>query len=112
MALIDPGASSTVIRTALAKQLGGRSFSKAFSAEIEGQSFPLKLTGVKLEAEGCGLKPITAVVSDKLVDRSKPPVAMLLGHDYLQREQVWLLYAERAEDHKVACTKGSRGKAR
>lgn len=107
-ALIDPGASSTVISSALAKRVGGKSLPKKLTATIEGRRFPLKLTTVKLHAPDCDIAPITAVVSDELLARAGLRVDALLGHDYLQRKRVALLYAEKTEDHKAACTQGVR----
>lgn len=103
-ALIDPGASSTVISARLAKRLGGKLLPARYGASIEGRKHPVKLTAIKLHAPSCTEAVIPAVVSEQLVARAKLDVDMLLGHDYLQRKRVALLYAETPAEHKAACT--------
>lgn len=107
-ALIDTGASSTVISDRLASRLGGNALPAAYGATIEGKSFPRKLTSVKLKEHACGLEAIAVVVSDTLVARAARPVEVVLGHDYLQRKRVALMYDENVAKQKVVC----RGKAR
>ncbi len=103
-ALIDPGASSTVITSELATRLRGGVFPSKFDATIEGRKFPLKLTAVKLDAPGCTADtPMTVVVGSDLVARAEHKVDMLLGHDYLQKRHVALQYAERTEAQTAAC---------
>jgi len=108
-ALIDPGATKTVISEALSRRLGGR-FIKGIPATIEGRKVPLKLTAIALRASGCDASALTVVVDDKLVGRAGNSLEMILGHDYLQRKYVALQYAEREEDHLVACRKNGNGK--
>jgi len=103
-ALIDPGASSTVITSELAKRLRGGVFPHKFDATIEGRKFPLKLIAVKLDAPGCvDDTPLTVVVGSELVARAQHDVEMLLGHDYLQKRHVALQYAERMEAQTAVC---------
>jgi predicted aspartyl protease len=107
-ALIDTGASSTVISDRLAARLGGASLPTAYHATIEGKAFPRKLTSVKLKERACGLEALAVVVSNTLVARAARPVEVVLGHDYLQRKRVALMYDEDVTKQKAVCRGRSR----
>jgi hypothetical protein len=109
LALVDTGASKSVISTRLAKLLGG---SVLMRIPMEGRSVPSKLTAVRLRAPGCGEHPIVVAVDDEMVARagSDPdgePAQMLLGHDYLEAQRVTLRYLERGDE--VSCPPAEAG---
>jgi hypothetical protein len=104
-ALIDHGASMTVISTRLARRLKGRLL-KGMKVPIEGRKVPVKLTALTLHAEGCGERPLVVAVDDDLVGRAGTnhvgaPTEIILGHDYLEGERVGARYTERGDD--VVC---------
>lgn len=105
-ALVDPGASKTVISTRLAKKLRGKFL---MEIPIEGRKVWTKLTAIQLDAARCGEQPIVVAVDDQLVRRAGDgpdgkPVEVILGHDYLEAERVGLRYEERGDE--VACHVG------
>ena len=101
-ALIDPGATKTVISRALAKKLGG-SLISGYKATVEGRDVPLKLAGVTLRAPGCDIDALTVAVDDTLVARAGHPAEMILGHDYLQHKRAAARYGNREDDHEIVC---------
>lgn len=93
VAIVDTGATTTVISQKLAKRLGGRNLK--YYAHIEGRSVPLKLVVIKLKVKGCEEDAITVAVDSRLASRagktsSGDPIEIILGHDYLQRRNVTL----------------------
>jgi hypothetical protein len=105
-ALIDTGATQTVISSKIDKKLGG--FQIPQTVEIENREVRQRLAAVELDAPGCRANVIAAAVDDELVaragnDEDGAPIQAILGHDYLQRERGALRYAPKGE---VACRVG------
>ena len=100
LALVDTGASKTVISTRLSTLLGG---SILMQIPMEGRRVPSKLTAIRLQAPGCGEHPVVVAVDDDLVDRAGlnpegEKADVILGHDYLEAERTTLRYLERGDD--------------
>jgi hypothetical protein len=106
LALVDTGASKTVISTKLSTLLGG---SVLMKIPMEGRRVPSKLIAIRMQAPGCGEHPIVVAVDDDLVDRAgRNPEGeqadVILGHDYLEAERAVLKYLERGDDVRCEAT--------
>ncbi len=106
-ALVDTGATKTVISSALARKLGGRSLN--IQTTIEGRRVGLKLAGVTLRAPGCDIDALVVAVDDTLVRRAGvgstgEAIEVILGHDYLQNKRAALRYVGPRDE--VVCGAG------
>jgi hypothetical protein len=104
-ALVDTGASQTVISAKLAESLGGMKL--PYPTGIEERDIPQCLAAVHLEAPGCRMNVVAAAVDDELLSRAGAgpdgkPLDVILGHDYLQRERGALRYGTKSES-TIAC---------
>jgi hypothetical protein len=106
-AIIDTGSSTTVISSALAARLGGRTIRGLLT--IEGRHVPQKLTGVRLHAPGCETRALLVAVDDTLADRAGGPM-IILGHDYQQKVHMGARYRAGGDD--VACEVGPLSRRR
>ncbi len=106
-ALLDSGASTTVVSAELAKKLGGKMLA-GMDAHIEGRDVPLKLIGLKMEAPGCRVSALTAAVDTSLVARAGAApdgstTHVIVGHDYLQRGFARLQFSPKSAEQTVSC---------
>ena len=90
-ALVDTGATATVIPRYLAALAGAR----VVPGLRHMQRRPYDGAMVALRVEGCPVSPHVAVVSDRLASRAKPAAEIILGHDYLQDNRVRIDYEDR-----------------
>lgn len=107
-ALIDTGATQTVLSSKIDKELGG--FQIPQTAKIEDREVRQRLAAVELDAPGCRANVVAAAVDDKLIRRAGKgpdgkPIQAILGHDYLQRERGALRYAPNGKS-EAACDVG------
>lgn len=111
-ALVDTGASSTVISSKLAREIGAANVPS--QTMIESRRVERCLASIELEAPGCSQKPVLPVVSDELVSRAGNGLQIILGHDYLQADRAALRYhgTEAQVQSDVACEVGSLKPAR
>jgi len=110
-ALVDSGASKTVISEDLAERIGGGML--GIPIEIEGRKIPLKLAAVTLRAKGCGIDALAVAVDDKLISRAGHGAEVILGHDYLQNKRaVMRYYGYEGRRSEVACPKPRKRRRR
>lgn len=106
-AIIDTGASTTVIGSVLAARLGGRLIRGLL--RIEGRSVPQKLAGIRLHAPDCETRALLVAVDDTLAERAGGPM-IILGHDYQQKVHMGARYRSGGAD--VACEVGPLSRRR
>jgi len=88
-ALIDTGASASVITRTLAELAGAEvmpGLKKLHGRLRDGAFMAVRLTG-------CGPSPHVVVVDDQLAAEAAPDAFMILGHDYLQDNRARIDYA-------------------
>lgn len=91
-ALIDTGATITIISRTLAKLAGAQIVSG--SQILHGRSHDGALLAVKLDAPGCGQSTLFVVVDDRAAATAGPRAFMLIGHDYLQNNHARIDYGD------------------
>lgn len=104
-AIIDTGATKSVISRAVAQKIAGAELLKL---PIEGREVPTKLAAVHLKARRCKVRPLVVAVDDALVRRagSAPDgsrIDMILGHDYLQAQKNATITFDQRRGDDVAC---------
>lgn len=108
-ALLDSGASAGVISSALADAARGTIVKKLDT--IEGVERDVMLAKLKAHVPDCGVRGLNVVVDDGLIGRAGlgpdgKPLQMILGHDYMQRTRMVLLFSEEPSDVGVAARRG------
>jgi predicted aspartyl protease len=103
-ALVDTGATKTVVPRRLLEELG-TDFSAEYSYH-EGVRMPLVELTIRLYGRGCEDRVIFAIVSDELAAKAGPEADILLGHDYLQAASAIVRYNLRP--HQISCAKQTR----
>jgi len=103
MAIVDTGATRTVISRGLGLRLGGP-FVREES--FEKRKVPIVLALVRLRDRGCEPRAILVAVDDELADRAGTDrqgkkVEIILGHDYLEAEGAAVRYRDRGDE--VVC---------
>lgn len=102
-ALVDSGASKTVISKRLADRIGGEMLASDYNVSLERRSLPLKLASVKLHARGCDMDALAVVVDNRLIARARRDVDVILGHDYLQNKHAVLRFSLKEEAQSASC---------
>lgn len=105
-ALVDTGASRSVIPRSVMERLGVVRQSRP--AFLERRRFPVYLLPFHLEAPGCEVHPALAVGDDALAARAGPDAEMIVGHDHLQRVNANLQFSPREGEDKMHCVPGRR----
>lgn len=82
-ALIDTGATVTIISRTLA-ELAGAQIVPGVQI-LHGRPRDAALMAVKLAAPGCGRSTLLVVVDDRRAATAGPRAFMILGHDYLRK---------------------------
>jgi len=108
-ALLDSGATASVIRTALADAARGARLPRF--DEVEGKKRDVMWVQLQALAQDCGVRGRPVIVDDALISRAGPgpggrPLQMILGHDYMQRTRMILLFSTEKSDEGIACRKG------
>jgi hypothetical protein len=108
-ALLDTGATASVIRASLADAVRGTRLPRF--DEVEGKKRDVMWARIQALALDCGVRGRPVIVDDALVDRAGPgpdgkPLQMILGHDYMQRTRMILLLSTKKSDEGIACRKG------
>lgn len=100
-ALIDTGATATVIPRRVAIRLGGTSIAEGYS-HLEGEPVASKVVRLRVSGAGCQTQVVVAMVSDKHAARAGAGASMIVGHDYLQRSLARLRYD--TDPHGMDCS--------
>jgi hypothetical protein len=108
-AIVDTGATQSVIGSELAHELGGQHIGVA--AMVEGHKVPGTVLMVELDASRCTPQAAAVIVDDGLAERAAP-AQMVLGHDYMQRTRVGILFSNEPAETKVACHPRRAAKSR
>ena len=104
-AIVDTGASISIISRKLARELRGVSLPAL--AVIEGKMRRGAMVAMRPARAGCKLVAVAVVVDDELVARAGEGAAMIFGHDYMQKQRVAVYMHEDLARRGIAC--GSRG---
>jgi hypothetical protein len=99
-ALLDTGATRSVIGSALAERLQGAIQPKG--TEIEGREVPLMAARFGVRAPDCIPWRNPVIVDDDLVERAGARAGMILGTDYMQRRDMVLLLSDNRRKEGVA----------
>lgn len=109
-ALLDSGATVSVIGRDLATRLGGHLLTGA--EQLEGRKLDLMAAEVKVKALDCGPRRKPVVVDDPLMKRAGGRAQMIVGSDYMQRTRMAILLSTEPADEGVACRRGKPARAR
>lgn len=99
-ALLDTGATATVISRRLAKSLGGHAMGEGYSF-LEGKPVGAKVIRIHVAGRNCPPQVIVAMVDDEAARRARPGATIIVGHDYLQRSLCRLRYD--TDPHEMDC---------
>lgn len=101
-ALVDSGASATVITSQLEKEINAGRLPTG--AVIDARDVPRCLANIKLEAKGCNQRPVMPIVDDTLANKAGNGIQIILGHDYLQADRgAMRYYGKDGRESEVAC---------
>lgn len=109
IALMDSGASISVISEEMAEEMGVDVF--AGRARLGGRSYKRARLYITLEGEDCSEQRIDAVVSTRIARKAGPKAQMILGHDYFQKANTIIAYTKDPR-HLVSCLSYSKKKRR
>jgi len=98
-ALVDTGATATIISRALA-ELAGAEIMSNFQI-LHGRPQDAAWMTLQLDVPGCSRSKHLVVVSDRRAATAGPRAFMLLGHDYLHKHHVRIDYT--ADGSRLCC---------
>lgn len=104
-ALIDTGATSTVIPRRVLRSLKGQTIPGKYQSH-DGEPVPSTLVALRLGGARCETKVVVAMVSDKIAAKAGHGTTLILGHDYLQRAEAVLRFD--VKPHAASCTPKSK----
>jgi hypothetical protein len=94
-ALVDTGATVTIVSNAIAKLAGAEIIPGG--QFLHGRTQKAAWMTIQLDAPGCTRSKHLVVVNDRVAATAAPRASMLLGHDYLHKHEARIDYTKHGD---------------